>query len=267
MNENPAPVLRAENLTLGYPKTDAVIRNVSIALRPGRLFAVAGPNGAGKSTLLAALAGIIVPRQGTVSFKGAPLLNMSRKERARRIGYLPQNVRPSASYTVRELVYLGRFAHGTGLAFETPEDAAAMARALEQTRTTHLSNRLFQELSGGERQRVLTASVLSGEPEVILLDEPTASLDISGSAGVFNTLRRLAEDGRTVGVVTHDLNLAGQYADAMVLLADGGIAEAGPPETVLRQSPLERAYGGGFQLLDRPGSRVKAVLPHAADKS
>ena len=257
-------VLSARNLTLGYPKAEAVIRSVSLSLTPGRMFAIAGPNGAGKSTLLAALAGIQPPLQGEVRFKGTLLSELSRRERARRIGYLPQTVRPSISYTVRELVHLGRYAHGTGFAFETQGDREAVELALEQTRTEHLADRLFQELSGGERQRVLTASVLAGEPEVILLDEPTASLDISGSCGVFDTFHHLAERGRTVGVVTHDLNLAGLYADDMVLLAEGTVIASGTPAQVLQEEPLRKAYGGGFLLVDRPGSQVKAVLPETA---
>lgn len=260
-------MLTAHDLTLGYPKTDDVIRGVSLSLDAGRIFSIVGPNGAGKSTLLAALAGIAKPKRGVVQFRGKALHEMNRRERARRIGYLPQTVRPSIAYTVEELVHLGRFAHGTGLAFETIDDHAAVHRALKQTNTLQLKNRLFSELSGGERQRVLTASVLAGEPEVILLDEPTASLDIGGSCGVFDTLKQLARDGHAVGVVTHDLNLAGQYSDDMILLSGGTITVSGSPQAVLSRAPLAQAYGGGFILVERPDSPVPAVLPRGEEAS
>jgi iron complex transport system ATP-binding protein len=255
------PMLRAVDLTLGYPKAEAVVKRVSIELRKGRVFSIAGPNGAGKSTLLAALAGIAKPKSGRVLFMGRNLFDLKRRERARQVGFLPQTVRPSIPYTVGEIVHLGRYAHGTGLAFETLDDRDAVERALAQTSTSHLADRLFSELSGGERQRVLIASVLAGEPLVLLLDEPTASLDISGSIGVFETLRQSAKEGRTVGVVTHDLNLAGQFSDDMVLMAEGNIIASGEPQTVLNRSSLEKAYGGGFLLVERPDSPVPAVLP------
>jgi iron complex transport system ATP-binding protein len=255
------PMLRAVDLSVGYPKAESVVKSVSIALRKGRVFSITGPNGAGKSTLLSALAGIAKPKSGNVVFMGRNLVDLKRRERARQIGFLPQTVRPSIPYTVRELVHLGRYAHSTGLAFETVDDNDAVEQALTQTSTAHLADRLFTELSGGERQRVLIASVLAGEPLVLLLDEPTASLDISSSSSVFETLLQLAKDGRAVGVVTHDLNLAGQYSDDMVLMAEGRIIASGAPETVLNPESLLEAYGGGFLLVERPDSSVPAVLP------
>jgi iron complex transport system ATP-binding protein len=129
------------------------------------------------------------------------------------------------------------------------------------THTDYLAKRLFSEISGGERQRVLIASVLACEPEVILLDEPTASLDITRSADVFAALEELALTGRAIGVVTHDLNLAGQFADEVALLFAGRIVASGPPGEVLTAERLSAAYGDGFVLVDQPGSDVPAVLP------
>ncbi len=261
-----AAMIEAVNLTLGYPKTEAVVRSVNATLRKGRVFSIVGPNGAGKSTLLSALAGIFKPRSGRVLFKGQNLVDLKRRERALQIGFLPQIVRPSIPYTVWEIVHLGRYAHGTGLAFETSEDREAVERALLQTGTSHLKDRLFSELSGGERQRVLIASVSAGDPAVFLLDEPTASLDIGGSIDVFETLRQSADDGRAVGIVTHDLNLAGQFSDEMILMANGIVIASGSPQTVLTQPFLDAAYGGGFSLVERPDSPVPFVLPKGRKK-
>jgi iron complex transport system ATP-binding protein len=207
------------------------------------------------------MAGIGALRSGEVRLSGRPLGGVSRRERARRIGYLPQIVRPSVAYTVYELVALGRYPHASGLGFESGADRDAIRRAMSLTHTHHLAARPFSEISGGERQRALIASVLAGEPEVILLDEPTASLDIARSAEVFIALKELAHLGRAVGVVTHDLNLAGQLADEVVLMSEGCIIAAGPPASVLAEKPLRAAYGDGFVLVPHPESDVPAVLP------
>jgi iron complex transport system ATP-binding protein len=253
--------LTATEISAGYPRASEVVRRVSASLRPGEVFCLVGPNGAGKSTLLGVLAGLVIPDQGEVRLGGQRLARLPRRERAKRIGYLPQVVRPSIPYSVHELVALGRHAHGSGWSFETADDSAAIERAMDQTRTRHLEGRLFSQLSGGERQRVLIASVLSGEPEVILLDEPTASLDIGRSCAVFETLAALAAGGRTIGVVTHDLNLAGQFADEIGLIASGDLIALGAPRDVLKEETLRAAYGEGFVLVPRSETDVPAVLP------
>jgi iron complex transport system ATP-binding protein len=263
VTENRAPeiIIEGRKVSVGYGRAPDVVRGVDMAIRNGRTFCLVGPTGAGKSTLLAVLAGIVPPRSGDVLLSGRPLNYIHRRERARRIGYLPQIVRPSISYTVYELVALGRYPHSTGLGFESEADRAAIWHAMTLTHTQHLATRHFNEISGGERQRVLIASVLSCEPEVILLDEPTASLDITRGADVFAALEELAGTGRAVGVVTHDLNLAGQFADEVALISRGEIIADGPPASVLTEDRLSEAYGDGFTLVPRPGSDVPAVLP------
>ncbi len=255
------PVLEGRGVVVGYGREPDVVREVDVAIRNGGIFCLVGPNGAGKSSLMAALAGIVAPRSGTIGLSGVPLSDIHRRERARRIGYLPQIVRPSIAYTVYELVALGRYPHATGLGFESGADQDAIRNAMRLTHTDHLASRLFSEISGGERQRVLIASVLSCTPDVILLDEPTASLDITRSADVFAALEDLAMAGRAVGVVTHDLNLAGQFADEVALMSKGRIAACGAPGTVLTAERLSAAYGDGFTLVEQPDTDVPAVLP------
>lgn len=262
MTANGIPTaIQAREIHIAYGRDPAVVKGVSLEIRQGEITCLVGPNGAGKSSVLAALAGAVTPSRGEIRLAGIPFSHMSRTERAKRVGYLPQVIRPSIPYTVQELVTLGRYASGTAFSFETADDKEAVRRAMKETRTSHLAKRLFGEISGGERQRVLIASVLAGEPEAILLDEPTASLDIGHGYAVFANLAELAARGRAVGIVTHDLNLAGQFAATVFLLSEGGIVAQGPPEDVIAEAPLRSAYGGGFTLLSRPDTKVPAVLP------
>jgi iron complex transport system ATP-binding protein len=255
-------MLQAAGLSAGYGKGRDIFRDVNLTVRRQRILAIVGPNGAGKSTLLAVLAGVLAPRAGAVVAAGQNLAELPDRKRAQIIGYLPQNVTPFGSYLVRELVAFGRFPHGRGLGFETDEDLRAVKRALALTRSDYLKERVFAELSGGERQRVLIASVLAAEPEALLLDEPTAALDVGQRSAVFGTLKELAHGGAAVAVVTHDLNLAGHFADELILLlGDGRVAAVGHPSKVITQENLEQAYGEGFILVERPGSEVPCVLP------
>jgi iron complex transport system ATP-binding protein len=253
--------LRGTGLTAGHGAGPDVIRGVDVILEPGKLVALVGPNGAGKSTLMAVLAGVLPPREGKVQVDDQDISLLTGPERGRIIGYLPQSVQPFAPFTAWELVSLGRYPHARGLGFETDLDRAAVERAMTLTRVDHLKDRPFGEISGGERQRVLVASVLAAEPQVLLLDEPTASLDIGQRSAVFTTLEELAAGGAAVAVVTHDLNLAGLFADSIFLLAEGAIAAEGTPAEVIDRRNLARAYGDGFELVARPGSSVPGVLP------
>ncbi|MCP4603237.1 MAG: ABC transporter ATP-binding protein [Proteobacteria bacterium] len=261
MNTEHKALLEGRGLSAGYRDGPDVFKGVDVTVRRGRILCLVGPNGVGKSTLLGVLAGVISPRTGEVLINGENLVRLKSLERARFIGYLPQNVQPFTAFTVRELVALGRFPHARGLGFETGHDQEAIELAMALARIDHLADRPFDEISGGERQRVLIASVLASQPIVLLLDEPTAALDIGQRSAVFDTLKDLAVQGAAVAVVTHDLNLAGLFADDLVLLADGGIAAHGCPADVICHSNLEQAYGGNFMLVARPDCEVPGVLP------
>jgi cobalamin transport system ATP-binding protein len=254
-------LLEGKAISAGYGKDPLVLIDVDVQVRRGEIICLVGPNGAGKSTLLSVLAGLQSPLSGEVLIGDSPMSELSGRARARRIGYLPQDVYPSVSYTVSEMVALGRFPHARGLGFENGRDVAAVDKAMQLTRVDVLKNRPFDEISGGERQRVLIASVLAQEPEVLLLDEPTAALDIGQRAAVFSTLRELAAKGVAVAVVTHDLNLAGLFADHILLLAKNKVAAVGNPVEVINEENLKTAYGDGFVLVQRPDQAVQAVLP------
>lgn len=257
--------LTARALAVAWPSVGEVFHGVGIELRAGELCALVGPNGAGKSTLLRALAGLVTPSTGAVLLDGAPLAAMPLAERARRIGFLPQEVAPAFGFRVDEAVALGaRVAHRarwheTGIGQEL---GAAVERALQAVDVLPLAARRLDELSGGERRRALIAGVLAQQPRWLLLDEPSAMLDIHHQAALFRLLRGLAADGLGVLCSAHDLNLAARFATRMILIDHGAITADGAPEAVLRSPALASAFDSQFRLLEDPPG-APAVLPRA----
>jgi len=253
--------LQAASLRFAYPRGDELLGGVDLTLEPGRFTCLLGANGCGKSTLLRLLAGMLTPAAGTVRLDDARLDDMALAARARRIGFLPQEVHPSFSYRVEESVALGVHVagHGNWLG-DGPDADAAVRRALDAVDAAPLHGRLLQELSGGERRRVLIAGVLAQEPDYLLLDEPAAMLDLHHQAALFRMLRSLAADGLGVLCVTHDWNLAARHADELVLLAGGRVAARGAARDVLRREVLEQVFGTDFELLERD-SGPPVVLP------
>jgi iron complex transport system ATP-binding protein len=246
--------LRAASVSFAWPGQTELLRDVSLELARGELLALVGANGSGKSTLLRVLAGLLEPRSGEVSLSGEGLGALGPRERARRLAFLPQRVRPLYPMTVREMVELARHPWGDA-------GTAAIEVALEQCDVADLAKRRFDELSGGERQRVLLAGVLAQGGDVLLLDEPTAALDLPHAVSVFARLRDQLEDSRGALVVTHDLNLAAAWADRILLLHAGGILAQGAPADVLRQDVLDRALGPGAEVIRHPETGAPCVLP------
>ncbi|MCH2102211.1 MAG: ABC transporter ATP-binding protein [Planctomycetes bacterium] len=240
-------------LRAGYG-SHAVLGGIDLTLDPGRFLCLLGPNGAGKSTLAHALCGLLSPGNGaTVLLDEANLTHLSPRARAQHIGFLPQEIEPGFSFRVDETVELGaRVAHPQ----PSREDIYAALAAVD---AEHLAERKLDALSGGERRRVLLASVLAQKPRYLVLDEPTAMLDFEHQVGLFEVLRTRCEAGLGVLVVTHDLNLAAQWADSLVLLDRGRIAAQGRPHEVLTTEILTPVFGPHFQLLSSGGRPV--VVP------
>ena len=239
-----------------------ILDDVAADLPPGAVTGVLGPNGAGKSTLLRVIAGIQRPDGGTVTLTGADdadLLAMPRRRRARVLALVEQDAVTDLPLTASDAVLLGRIPHRSPLAGDSAADRALAAAALARAGAAHLAGRLVGTLSGGERQRVHLARALAQEPRVLLLDEPTNHLDVAAQLDTMSLVRRLADDGVTVVAALHDLTLAAQTCDHVILLAPrrpggagGRVVAAGPVEDVLVPRVLDPVYGVRTTVLRHP---------------
>lgn len=252
-------MLRGDVLTIragGHMLLD----RVSVAFKPGRITAIIGPNGAGKSTLLRTLAGLLVPDEGLVSLGEALLRDMPVRERARRIGYLPQDARAHWAITVRTLVELGRLPFRAALGgMLSAIDQESIAAALASTETVDLADRTVDTLSGGEQARAMLARVLAGAPQWLLADEPFAALDIAHRHALARPLRAAAQAGQGVVIVVHDLSLALRLADDAVLLRQGRVAASGAVRDVLSPDILEHVFGARFARVTAPDGQDDIV--------
>ena len=246
-----------------YPgATQRAVRDITIAITHGSFNAVIGPNGSGKSTLIRVLLGALPAAAGEVVFEQKPVGSYSRADLARRIGVVPQIEEMPFPVTVRELVATGRYPHLGAWRAEGEADRAAVLRALQRCDVAQLADRSVNKISGGERQRARIARALAQEPQTLVLDEPTAALDIAHEMAVFELLRSLAHDeGRTVLVATHNINLAARYADTMFLMSEGTTTCSGSASDVMRKDVLEQVYHWPLQIYELDGTPQLAPLP------
>lgn len=254
----------ARALTVRYPGSDRpALDRVDLAVPESSFYAVLGPNGSGKSTLMRALLGGVKPESGTVRIAGRPLHDWNRRALARHVGGVPQMESMPFPVSVRDLVAMGRYPHLGALGPEGADDRAAVARALDRCEVDHLAERDVQTLSGGELQRVRIARALAQEPRALALDEPTASLDIRHEMAILQLLRRAADDGMTVFLITHHLDQAARFADRILLLDRGRVVAEGPPESVYDAATLETVYRWPVDVRRDPTTGSPRVTPLA----
>jgi len=253
-------ILEAAGVTCAYDGGDA-LSEVTLRIPPGEIVVVAGPNGAGKSTLLRTLSRVLRPRLGKALLDGCDLYELPARQSARAVGVVPQESPLDFDFTVEEVVLMGRAPHLERFQSEGERDRAVVREALERTGTWELRARSIRGLSGGERQRVILARAFAQEPQVLLLDEPTAHLDIAYQVQILRLTRSLRDEKRTAALATlHDLNLAAAFADRIVLLSKGRIAAAGTPKEVLTEPVLRPVFGPDVAVRVHPDSGGPLVL-------
>lgn len=252
--------LRAEEIVFAY-NHKPVLDGVNIELCPGEMLGLVGPNGAGKSTLINLLSRVLTPQRGRIWFDGHTLDQLSAEQVAQHIAVVPQVFEIPNGFTAFEIVMMGRTPHLGWLKSESARDVQVVRAAMESTGTWHLANRLVNDLSGGERQRVIFARALAQEPQVLLLDEPTAHLDVAHQIQVMELANGLKRERRLAILgVFHDLNLAAQYCDRIVLLKDGRVFATGTPSQVITTEILRAVYGIEMCVFPHPRNNLPAAL-------
>jgi iron complex transport system ATP-binding protein len=239
----------------GNPILDAV----SLSVGEGSFLALVGPNGAGKTTLLRTVNGLVEPAAGEVRLGGTAVAELSARALARRVATVPQETNLGFDFDARSVVEMGRTPHRSRFGGGADGEGEAVARALDRTDTAALADRSVGDLSGGERQRVLLARALAQDTPALLLDEPTASLDINHQLATLSLVRELVREGRTAVAAIHDLDLAARFCDRMALLADGELLAVGTPGEVLTSDRLATAYGVPTEVTENPVTGTPTV--------
>ena len=264
-------MLQASNISFAYPQRRAAVHRVldavSLEVARGTVVGLLGPNGSGKTTLLRILAGVLQPQSGRVTIDGRPIEQLTRRDLARRIAVVPQETHSAFDFSVIDMVLMGRYPHLGTFELEGANDQAIARDALASTGTSALEARPFATLSGGEKQRVVIASALAQSSDVLLLDEPTAALDLGYQFEITALLRRLnAERGTTMIVSTHDLNLAAALCERVVLLKQGRVVAHGETEATLTAENIRLLYEVDADVQFHPLAGHLTVVPIARSR-
>ncbi len=251
--------VEVDNVYFSYKLLD-VLKNINLKAEEGEFLGIVGPNGSGKSTLLQVLSKALTPKAGTIYLGDWEINGMNVKEVARMVAVVPQESPITFSFTVSEIVMMGRTPHLRMLQSESEKDYEVARKAMEATNTYYLRDRLITELSGGERQRVIIARALTQSPKVLLLDEPTANLDIHHQIEILDLVKNLTGKGLIVICAIHDLNLASLYSDRLIALKDGEIVSFGTPEEVLTEEGVKDIFGVKAIIEKHPVAKSPFVI-------
>jgi len=247
------------NLSFAY-RNNTVLNNLSFSVSEGEFFIIIGPNGSGKTTLMKIIAGILKTKIGGLKVFNQPLKEYKRKDLAKTIAIVPQMAAPDFPFTVTELVLMGRSPHLNVLGLEQENDLEIAQNAMAFTEVEHLAHRKTDQLSGGECQRVFIARAICQEPKIILLDEPTASLDLAHQVKIMDLMRKLKNElGMTIIMVSHDVNLAAMYSDRVLLLKNEEIVGIGKPDEILTLDILKKTYDCRLLVDESPVGRFPRI--------
>jgi iron complex transport system ATP-binding protein len=237
-------IIEVENLSFSYTPQRTILKDLCFELIQGGFLAIAGPNGAGKTTLLNLLSGLLKPKAGSIKIDAAHIESYSVKKLAQKVAVVRQEFVPVFDFTVAEMVLMARTPYLATFGFEGKTDRKFVSEALEETDTTQFASRPLSQLSGGERQRVFIARALAQDTAVLLLDEPTSLLDLKHQVGIYDLLKKMQlEKGKTIIAITHDINLAAQYADVILLLGADSDYYIGKAEDVFSSEQIEKVFG------------------------
>lgn len=254
------PLMQVRNCCFSYGEGRFRLSDITLDVRAGEMLGIVGPNGSGKSTLLRLMSGLLKPARGSIRLRGSEVRSLGRRRLATELALLPQTPPTSFEFTVREVVSMGRYPYQGAFGFLTESDLRIVESALEETGTDSLADRYFSTLSGGETQGVLIASILAQQPSLMLLDEPTASLDIHHRSEVMDLLWSLSRRDIAVVAVTHDLNAAGQFCDRLALLSEGELVRTGTPGEVMEEDLLADIYGTALRVMSNPATSTPMVI-------
>ncbi len=259
-------LLKINNLSGGYHK-ETIIKDISSETKKGDFIGIIGPNGSGKTTLLRLISKVLPPQNGNITFEGKDIANMDLREFAQSVAFVAQDTIVNFSFSVLEIVLMGRIPHLKRLQLETKEDYLIAERSMTMTDTSGLKEKRIDELSSGERQRVIIARALAQEPLLLFLDEPTSHLDIGHQIQILDLLKRLnRQNNLTIVMVLHDLNLASEYCNRLVLLNEGRIFKEGTPLEVLTYQNIEAVYKTVVVVNSNPITSKPYVLLVSGEK-
>jgi iron complex transport system ATP-binding protein len=261
-------LIQIKNLSFAYEEHNNILDDISIDINEGEFVGIIGPNGAGKSTLIKIIAGLLQSNQAKITLNGTHISDYKPKQLAQILGYVPQKVEIPFSFTVHQVVEMGRFPYLQGIFHQDVDTGQEVDKAMQRMDLIEMQNRSFSTLSGGEQQRAIISSVLAQQARLMILDEPTSALDLKHQQGIYRILKRLAdEEGKTIVIVTHDINLAAQFCERLILMDKGKIIADGPPDQVLQFQLIQQVYGVKVYIDVNPLTKSLYILPYDTQTS